>query len=278
MSKMPNPFRNRMSTKGMDVESVSTQSEESQELDELSEAGPDPHLGISGWVHTQKVIKSRIMGKAFKSKQRQKLEDEKIVEHKSEFRLFSDHLAGSFEDHEEDPDWGKANKDDSSLNVLRVQKYLNNTRMKELARDNMPFMALEIHGLAEAKLRTNLPHTANMIQRGIRIKTLEDLIHMPRLDAVEPTPGITKSHPPPPKASASRAGSLEMPGVQPPPPQAPKKSDKPGMPGVTKRLPPGPGPRGSMETGTLGMGLPIITEKSGPPSVITEGDSSAADE
>ena len=44
-----------------------------------------------------------------------------------------------------------ANKDNSSLNVLRVQKYLNNSRMKELARDNMPFMGLEIHGLAEAK-------------------------------------------------------------------------------------------------------------------------------
>ena len=103
------------------------------------------------------------------------------MERKSEFRLFGDHLTGVFVDDEEvDPDWGKgtrpiiyfwhysscfrvyaylssfdplfsANKDNSSLNVLRVQKYLNNSRMKELARDNMPFMGLEIHGLAEAK-------------------------------------------------------------------------------------------------------------------------------
>ena len=79
-------------------------------------------------------------------------EKERVMERKSEFRLFADHLAGRFdEDEEVDPDWGKSNKDDSSLNVLRVQKYLNNSRMKELARDNMPFMALEIHGLAEAK-------------------------------------------------------------------------------------------------------------------------------
>ena len=39
-----------------------------------------------------------------------------------------------------------------SLNVLRVQKYLDKSRMKELARDNMPFMGLDIHGLKEIEL------------------------------------------------------------------------------------------------------------------------------
>ena len=43
-----------------------------------------------------------------------------------------------------------------SLNVLRVQKYLDKTRMKELARDNMPFMGLDIHGLKEVDL-TQVP-------------------------------------------------------------------------------------------------------------------------
>jgi hypothetical protein len=33
-----------------------------------------------------------------------------------------------------------------------VQKYLDKSRMKELARDNMPFMGLDIHGLKEVEL------------------------------------------------------------------------------------------------------------------------------
>ncbi len=31
--------------------------------------------------------------------------------------------------------------------MLKVKKYSNNARMEELAKDNMPFMGLEIHGL-----------------------------------------------------------------------------------------------------------------------------------
>ena len=54
--------------------------------------------------------------------------------------------------------------------------------MKELARDNMPFMALEIHGLKEVTLRQDLPHTVSMLQRGIQIRTVEDLINL-RLDS-----------------------------------------------------------------------------------------------
>ena len=60
------------------------------------------------------------------------------MENASDFRLFRERFTDDNE---------------LSLNVLRVQKYLNNTRMKELARDNMPFMALEIHGLEEINLR-----------------------------------------------------------------------------------------------------------------------------
>ena len=56
------------------------------------------------------------------------------------------------------------------MNVLRVKKYTNNSRLKQLARDNMPFMGLEIHGLEEIKLDPNMPHTSSMKQKGIRIK------------------------------------------------------------------------------------------------------------
>ena len=56
------------------------------------------------------------------------------------------------------------------MNVLRVKKFTNNSRLKQLARDNMPFMGLEIHGLEEIKLDPNMPHTSSMKQKGIRIK------------------------------------------------------------------------------------------------------------
>ena len=85
----------------------------------------------AGWASTKEVIKSRTRTRAFAGRS-------KKVENASDFRLFSE----SFTDENE-----------LSLNVLRVTKYLNNTRMKELARDNMPFMALEIHGLEEVTLR-----------------------------------------------------------------------------------------------------------------------------
>ena len=87
--------------------------------------------GRSGWAATKYVIKSRQAGRAF-------AKPKKKVENASDFRLFNERFTDDNE---------------LSLNVLRVQKYLNNTRMKELARDNMPFMALEIHGLEEISLR-----------------------------------------------------------------------------------------------------------------------------
>ena len=62
------------------------------------------------------------------------------------------------------------NESENSLNVLRVKKYTNNSRLKQLARDNMPFMGLDIHGLEEIKLDPNMPHTSSMKQKGIRIK------------------------------------------------------------------------------------------------------------
>ena len=61
-----------------------------------------------------------------------------VAEDPSNFRLFRERFT---------------DEDEISLNILRVQKYMNNTRMEELARDNMPFMGLEIHGLEELTLK-----------------------------------------------------------------------------------------------------------------------------
>ena len=215
----------------------------------------------SKWQSTQDVIKARTFGRMLCSQ-----DSQKVDRYTSEYRLFGDHLDGTFQSEEEDIDWGKSNS--SSLNVLRVQKYLNNSRMKELARDNMPFMALEIHGLAEAKLRTNLPHTKNMLERGIRIETLDDLINMPRLDV--PMDKDKTDHK---EEKTTKDG-----------PKASKETS-PGMdkPSSSKHL---QAPSGMMKKSEAQGGLPIkkteargslyaITEqKSGPPSVISEGDSS----
>ena len=40
---------------------------------------------------------------------------------------------------------------EKTLNQLRVEKYLDTSKFKQLAKDNMPFMALEIHGLQEVR-------------------------------------------------------------------------------------------------------------------------------
>ena len=85
----------------------------------------------TGWMSTKTVIRSRQLGRAFMGKRKKK-------ENASDFRLFREKFT---------------DENELSLNSLRVQKYMNNTRMKELARDNMPFMALEIHGLEEITLK-----------------------------------------------------------------------------------------------------------------------------
>lgn len=236
----------------------------------------DPGADVkSAWGTTQKVVRARTMGRMLCS------QDSQGLRYTSQFRLFGDHLDGTFQSDNDDIDWGKANN--SSLNVLRVEKYLNNSRMKELARDNMPFMALEIHGLAEAKLRTNLPHTKNMLERGIRIETLDDLINMPRLDAPLDKDRTDPSHVKTTrdgtvvsKESAQgmdKAGSSQhMPGA--PAGMIKKQSEAQKMVPAKKTS-----ARGSMEAAGASHTLFAITEqKSGPPSVISEGtDSRTAD-
>ena len=65
---------------------------------------------------------------------------------------------------------------EKTLNQLRVEKYLDTTKFKQLAKDNMPFMALEIHGLQEVKISPGLPLSENLINAGIKLDTIEDLL------------------------------------------------------------------------------------------------------
>lgn len=226
--------------------------------------------GRSAWQTTQKVVRARTMGRMLMS------QESKVDRYVSQFRLFGDHLEGTFQSDDEDIDWGKSNS--SSLNVLRVQKYLNNSRMKELASDNMPFMALEIHGLAEAKLRTNLPHTKNMIERGIRIHTLDELINMPRLDAPMDKDKAEQGKATKEGAAPTKDSSPALDKAAPSPGMSKKGEIKKGE--AQKMVPIKKTPaRGSIEGAVPMQGgrpsLYAITEqKSGPPSVISEGDSS----
>ena len=43
--------------------------------------------------------------------------------------------------------------------------YLYYISFRKLAKDNMPFMSLEIHGLQEIQIDPNLPHSDNMKNR-----------------------------------------------------------------------------------------------------------------
>ena len=65
---------------------------------------------------------------------------------------------------------------EKTLNQLRVEKYLDTTKFKQLAKDNMPFMALEIHGLQEVEIAPGLPLSENMINRGLSISCIDDLM------------------------------------------------------------------------------------------------------
>ncbi len=40
----------------------------------------------------------------------------------------------------------------------------------------MPFMALEIHGLQEVKITPGLPLSENMINAGLKLDTIDDLL------------------------------------------------------------------------------------------------------
>ena len=70
----------------------------------------------------------------------------------------------------------KVGAGEKTLNQLRVEKYLDTSKFKQLAKDNMPFMALEIHGLQEVKITPGLPQSENMINAGLKLDTIDDLL------------------------------------------------------------------------------------------------------
>ena len=70
----------------------------------------------------------------------------------------------------------KLGSGEKTLNQLRVEKYLDTTRFKQLAKDNMPFMALEIHGLQEIKIAPGLPLSENMVNAGLKLDTIDQLL------------------------------------------------------------------------------------------------------
>jgi len=45
--------------------------------------------------------------------------------------------------------------------------------MEDLAKQNMPFMGLEIEGLKEYEMPSDLPHTSAMKARGIKVKGVQ---------------------------------------------------------------------------------------------------------
>ena len=151
--------------------------------------------------------------------------------------------------------------------------------MKELARDNMPFMGLEIHGLEDIKLAPDLPHTTGMRQRGIRIRNMDELLNA-KLDSQpviqqqqqqgdpHPLHHIIDDVSPGGSRRSSAAGSLlhgrggaASSSIVPTPSKAKKDLM---LPPVTSR-------KGSLAVDP--KGLPIITEKSDTQSVITEASS-----
>ena len=62
------------------------------------------------------------------------------------------------------------------MNQLRVEKYLDTSKFKQLAKDNMPFMALEIHGLQEVKISPGLPLSENLLNAGLKLDTIDELL------------------------------------------------------------------------------------------------------
>lgn len=192
----------------------------------------------SGWSSVRHIIQNRLRGKLFQQKE---LEDDSQY---VSFRYFT-------ESHLE-------NQSTSSLNILKVKKYSNSTKMEKLARDNMPFMGLEIHGLEDIVLPKDLPHTITMKQKGIKIETIDDLLSA-KLDV----PGSLTSGGGPDTSSKATVGEPSSMTTE-------SRRSSVGALKIKKDLilPPAGAAR-KVVTGDP-KGLPIITEKSDTQSVITE--------
>ena len=142
-------------TKVVQVELLKGEQEE-QEL---------PEGELSGWASTREIIARRRIKRLEVNPDRMERQmpdfsQIPLPEYKP-FKIFRE------------PQIGVGEK---TLNQLRVEKYLDTTKFKQLAKDNMPFMALEIHGLQEVEIAAGLPLSENMINRGLSISCIDDLM------------------------------------------------------------------------------------------------------
>lgn len=129
----------------------------------------------SGWSSVRNIIRNRRAGKL---RHHPSIETEADYE---QFRHFQ-------------PKPIDTNKDASSLNVLRVNKYLNSTKLRRLAKDKMPFLGLEICGLDELNLPSNLPMPSVFIQQGIVVEGVEDLVNLSLEDSSAKVNYLTESY------------------------------------------------------------------------------------
>ena len=208
--------------------------------------------GSSGWSTVRTTVNTRARVRMF---QTQELEDE--AGHVP-FRMFQKKKPLASED---------------SLNVLRVKKYSNNAGLEELARDNMPFMGLQIHGLEETKIEPDLPHTNSMLQKGIKIETIDDLIHakLDNLSSGHAVGGVAIATGQAEQESLVGGEGTETGSST----TESRRSSTTGKKATKKELLPplGHGMISRRGSGGEGKSLPIITEKSDTQSVITENSS-----
>ena len=145
--------------RAVDITNV-VQAKEILEVEEQEVAGC-----TSGWASTREIVARRKMKRLEVNpdrieRQMPDFSQVPLPEYKP-FKIFTE------------PQIGVGEK---TLNQLRVEKYLDTTKFKQLAKDNMPFMALEIHGLQEVEIAAGLPLSENMINRGLSISCIDDLL------------------------------------------------------------------------------------------------------
>ena len=184
MSKSPEHGSTEEKTSGSSEATTTTGKDEDASMEKVEKAKPDmtkvvqvellkeeqeeqeiPEGPTSGWATTREIVARRRIKRleVNPDKMERKMPDFSqlpLPEYKP-FKIFRE------------PQIGVGEK---TLNQLRVEKYLDTTKFKQLAKDNMPFMALEIHGLQEVEIAPGLPLSENMMNRGLSISCIDDLM------------------------------------------------------------------------------------------------------
>ena len=184
MSKSPEHGSTEEKTSGSSEATTTTGKDEDASMEKVEKVKPDmtkvvqvellkeeqeeqeiPEGPTSGWATTREIVARRRIKRleVNPDKMERKMPDFSqlpLPEYKP-FKIFRE------------PQIGVGEK---TLNQLRVEKYLDTTKFKQLAKDNMPFMALEIHGLQEVEIAPGLPLSENMMNRGLSISCIDDLM------------------------------------------------------------------------------------------------------